>query len=303
MNGRSMTMLALAVACGLGAMYGTSRLLTKGKAAVEMQDVIVAARDLRIEEVLKPDLVKVVRMEKSAVPVGAFSQAKDLEDRWVTIGMLEGETIVDKKLAERGSPPGLVARIPKGMRAYTLDVNEQSGVSGFVLPTHRVDIVQIESSNQASAAGETVLQDVLVLAAGQTFTRPDDRSLLSRTITVALTPEQVETVAAAKARGPLTLSLRGLDDHVVVATKKKPVAPAPVNVTPEPVVAKAPEPLPSPPPLPEPPPAQPPARYVWVYRGADGGKKTRIDKTSDEPTAPTETLTAAQPPANGPPQN
>src|SRR6478736_3057266 len=121
MNGRSLTMLALAVACGLGAMYGTSRLLNKGKAAVEMQDVIVAARDLRNEEVVKPDLVKVVRMEKSAVPVGSFSQPKDVEDRWVMIGMLEGEPILDKKLAERGSPPGLVARIPKGMRAYTLD--------------------------------------------------------------------------------------------------------------------------------------------------------------------------------------
>jgi len=39
----------------------------------------------------------------------------------------------------------------------------------------------------ASPEAETVLQNVLVLASGQTFTRPDDRSIQARTVTLAVT--------------------------------------------------------------------------------------------------------------------
>ena len=171
-------------------------------------------------------MVKVVRMPKTAVPAGALTSAKDAEDRWAQVAILEGEPIVDRKLAARGTPPGLVARIPTGMRAFAIEVNEQSGVSGFVLPGHRVDVVQMESGSNGHTEAEAVLQDVLVLASGQVFTRPDDRSLQSRTVTLAVTPDQVDSLVSAKSRGSLTLSLRGLNDHVRPRrTARRPPAP------------------------------------------------------------------------------
>ena len=48
--------------------------------------------------------------------------------------LLEGDVVIEKKLGPKGTPPGLVANIPKGMRAFAIDVTEQSGVSGFILP-------------------------------------------------------------------------------------------------------------------------------------------------------------------------
>ena len=54
--------------------------------------------------------------------------------------MLEGDVLVEKKLGPKGTPPGLVANIPTGMRALAIDVTEQSGVSGFILPGHHVDV-------------------------------------------------------------------------------------------------------------------------------------------------------------------
>src|SRR5262249_46783388 len=72
--------------------------------------------------------------------------------------------------------------------------------------------------------GETILQNILVLAAGQLFTRPDEKSVQSRTVTLAVTPEQVDVLVAAKAKGPLSLSLRGVNDHdIVERPKPKPV--------------------------------------------------------------------------------
>ena len=45
MNSKALILLVLAVVCGLGAMFGTNRMLSKqkGKPAYEMQDVLVAA--------------------------------------------------------------------------------------------------------------------------------------------------------------------------------------------------------------------------------------------------------------------
>ncbi len=228
MNGKSLMMLGLAAAFGLVAMMMTRQMLAQEPAKVEeTQDVLVAARDLKEEEVLKVDAVKVVRMARSAVPPGAFSVSKDVEERWVKTAMLEGDIVIEKKLGQKGTPPGLVANIPKGMRAFAIDVTEQSGVSGFILPGHRVDVIRYESQ-EGHQRGESILQDILVLAAGQVFTRAEERSLSTRTVTLALMPEQVDVLVAARAKGSLSLSLRGVNDHeVVAAPKPKPVPPKP----------------------------------------------------------------------------
>ncbi len=228
MNGKSLMMLGLAVVFGLVAMLVTRQMLAQEPAkAEEAQDILVAARDIKEEETLKGDTVKVVRMAKSAVPVGAFSTPKDVEERWVKTALLDGDVVIEKKLGPKGMPPGLVANIPKGMRAFTIDVTEQTGVSGFVLPGHRVDVIRYEQE-RTSQRGESILQDILVLAAGQVFTRADERSLSNRTVTLALTPDQVSIIVAARAKGSLSLSLRGVNDHEVVARHEpKPAAEPP----------------------------------------------------------------------------
>jgi pilus assembly protein CpaB len=221
MNSRSMITLAIAVVIGLGAMKLSQQMLSsKSSAGEDSQEVLVAARDFKEEEILKPDMVKLSRIARSAIPPNAFSAFKEVEERWVKTTMLEGDVLVEKKLGAKGTPPGLVANIPKGMRALAIDVTEQSGVSGFILPGHHVDVVRFETSEKTNIHGETILQDVLVLAAGQIFTRPDERSVQSRTVTLALPPGDVDILVAARARGALSLSLRGVNDHEKIARLK-----------------------------------------------------------------------------------
>jgi pilus assembly protein CpaB len=219
MNGRPLVILALAVSIGVGAMILSRQMLSGGKAKHEEEtlEVLVAARDYKDEEALKPEMVKVARIAKSAVPAGSFSSFKDLEDRWIKATMLEGDVLVEKKLGPKGTPPGLVANIPKGMRAFAIDVTEQSGVSGFILPGHHVDVVQHHNSEKHESRVDTILQNVLVLAAGQVFTRPDERALQSRTVTLALNPEDVHILVSARAAGTLSLALRGVNDHNLLA--------------------------------------------------------------------------------------
>jgi pilus assembly protein CpaB len=104
---------------------------------------------------------------------------------------------------------------------------------------------------------KTILEDVLVLASGTVTTRPEDKSIVVRTVTLALMPDQVDIIAAAKPRGPLSLALRGLNDHQARPRKPAPVPPPPPPA-PKPVVA----PVKVPPSAPPPPP-----RFLAIYRG------------------------------------
>ncbi len=149
------------------------------------------------------------------------------------IPLLAGELVVEAKLGPEGETPGLVGRIPPGMRAVGVEVNEQTGVAGFVLPDHRVDVIQPRTDSSLGndrSRGETILQNVLVLAAGQVSSRPDDKSIQVRTVTLAVTPTQAEILSAAKSKGAVTLALRGMEDKEVEEPEEPKVETAPVLV-------------------------------------------------------------------------
>ena len=230
--------------------------------------------------------IKMEPVAKSAIPPGAFSSFRDLADRWVQIKTLEGEAIVEKKLAPKGTPIGLIARIPKGSRAFAITVNEQTGVSGFILPEHRVDVFQV----QQAASGDNsravpVLQDVLVLASGTNVqgSTSTDRTVQARTVTVAVTPEEAAVLTAAQSKGTaLSPRLRGMNDHDKTTVAEPPADPLPkVSMTPP----AAPEPKPEPKAELKSGPsdtdlgAEPPPRYVTIYRGPSGKREQiRVDQ-------------------------
>jgi pilus assembly protein CpaB len=293
MNGRSVAVLGFAVILGLVAMVASRLVLGSrgGTTEIESVDVLVASRDLKEEELLKLDMVKVMKMARPNAPAGAFAVFKDVEDRWVRTAMIEGDPIVERKLGPKGTPPGLVANIPSGMRAFALEVNEQSSVSGFILPGHHVDVIRSETSEKSDPRGETILQNVLVLAAGQTFTRKDEKSLQSHTVTLALTPQEVNVIVAARAKGTLSLSLRGVNDQAVVP--KPPSDPAQdlrfkseeqKRIKLEQEVAELRQLLaskPAPPPAPKIP---PPLRMATIYRGPPGSaghvERVMVDRSA-----------------------
>jgi len=292
MNGKSLGMLGLALLCGLGAMVGTSKMLAKSKpTAVSTQNVLVAVRDLKVEEVLTPELVKLVPMAGDSVPPGAFSSFKDVESRWVLIRTLEGEPILDRKLAPRGSPAGLVSRIHPGMRAFTLEVNEQTGVSGFILPDHRVDVLlSVADPKNKREEATTILQNIPVLASGQVFTRPDDPSIQSRTVTLEVSPEDVDVLVAARAKGSLSLSLRGLNDNTLAPKSELALKLANPDVEEEETEPEPPPPPPAisaPAPAPVPPVAkpEPPRRTVWIYRGLRNTERVPLSRSAAEQEA------------------
>jgi pilus assembly protein CpaB len=72
--------------------------------------------------------------------------------------------------------------------------------------------------SQNEKIAKVILQDVPILAAGQTVEMRDNKPITVTTVTLALTPEQTERLAVAQSEGRITLTTRNLRDNQHVRT-------------------------------------------------------------------------------------
>ena len=186
----------------------------------DLRDVVVAARPLGVGVPIKPGDVKLVKMPAEQFPKGGFSKAEEVMDRPVISNVLLDEPVLEARLATRGSGQMITPLIPVGMRAVTVRVNEVSGVSGFILPGMRVDVlVTGRPPDGGSTVTTTVLQNIQVLSAG-TLIQPDSRgqAINAPTVSLLVTPEQAETMTLAGNEGRIQLILRNGSDQGVEKT-------------------------------------------------------------------------------------
>ena len=110
--------------------------------------------------------------------------------------------------------------VPEGQRGVTIKLDEAVRESGFLLPNSRVDVLvsMPKAPGTQEKIAKVILQDVTVLAAGQTVELRDNKPVTNTTVTLSLTPEQTERLAVAQAEGKLMLVQRNLRDNQLVRT-------------------------------------------------------------------------------------
>ena len=192
----------------------------KAPESKDMKDVVVAAKPLGLGGSIKPGDVKVTKIPADQFPKGAFSKVEEVMDRPVVSNILLEEPIIVGRLGERGSGQGIAPIIPVGMRAVSVRVTEVVGVAGFVLPGMRVDVlVTGRPPDSTDTVTTTVLQNIIVLSAGQTY-QPDARgqAINANTVTLLVSPEQAELLTLAGNEGRIQLVLRNGSDHGIEKT-------------------------------------------------------------------------------------
>lgn len=108
------------------------------------------------------------------------------------------------------------ARIPKGMRAMTLDEGGRRGFGRLAHPGDRTDVLltRVKPGTDGRFVTVPLLQNVLILAVGNQITggskEPQTRG--SNSVTVLVTVDQASLLAQARRDGILTLALRNGDD-------------------------------------------------------------------------------------------
>jgi len=223
---RIIVAVGVAAILALLASVGAYRFLSESGRTAEMArlqtaGIVVAVVDIPLASTINTNQVNVMPWPKENLLKGAISDPKKVQGRVARREFVVGEPIVESKLVPADIAPGnLSLKVPAGMRAFTIPVNEVVGVGGFIIPDSRVDVVLTTSS--ASQGGQQiskfVLEDIRVLAVGQTIEQKDNKPITVPTITVAVTPEDAEKLALAISDGKIVLVLRNFMDNAVVTT-------------------------------------------------------------------------------------
>jgi pilus assembly protein CpaB len=219
-KGKSFMIVAvlLGVTASVVGYYGLTSMASQAAAqnSANFRNVVVTATDLTFGVKLDRTMLRTVRYPKESVPDGAFSTLDSVAGQTTKVFMSAREPVTAIKLSSRGG--GLSMLVRPNMRAASLEVNQVSGVSGFVLPGDRVDILAtIEPNNtRQDAVTRTVLQNIEVLASGQKTEQRDNKPITVQSVTILVDPDGAETLALAMHEGKIHLVLRNPEDQELV---------------------------------------------------------------------------------------
>ena len=223
MRRRFLLILICASVIGFLASFLVYRVVSQAASARsdQSESIVVATVDLGLADTVTSQHIKLVSWPKASVPPGALRTSAEAEGRVVRSSVVAGEPLIDGKLAPQLSGRGgiMPMLIPEGQRGVTIRVDEAMRESGFVLPNSRVDVlVSMPKAGTNEKIAKVILQDVTVLASGQTVEMKDNKPVTNTTVTLALTPQQVERLAVAQSEGRLMLVQRNLRDTQFVRT-------------------------------------------------------------------------------------
>lgn len=222
MNVTRMAILGVALLAGVGAffMMMTGRQQPAGEVVQTVQEktvrVLVADKDLPRGQRLAADSVRWIDWPEKALSESYITEKTsgdpaELEKAVARFGLIKGEPVTEAKIVRAGSSGLLAAVLEPGMRAVTMRITPETGVSGFILPGDRVDIYYSESGSVKTQT-QLLFDNVRVLAINTVYTEnPETPTVEGANATVELSPADAEFFINTRAsRGQMSFALRSV---------------------------------------------------------------------------------------------
>lgn len=205
---------------------------------VETRSVLVVSElELQRGDLLTIESFREADWPVDHLPDGAVSDVSEIlsvdgEYPFALGVMVPGEPLLRGKLSHAAVRDTLAGVIEPGYRAVSVKVNDASGVAGFVLPDHRVDVNVFYETNDPVTGRRTdrvrtLLQNIRVLAVDQHFQEGLEGASPSNTVTLQVTPGQAKAVGLAAETSKIGLVLRPKGEVSLEAPRPRP-APKPV---------------------------------------------------------------------------
>lgn len=229
--------LLIAIAAGIAAFWLTGNYLRHERARIlggaKRIFVVVAERDLPAGTVLKNvDLAKALVFQSNVGGRAILPESvREIIGKKLLYNIGRGDPMQwsDVDVPFKGEA-GLAEMINPSMRAISISVDAVSSVSAMIKPNDHVDILGTFMFPSPTISGSvetvtlTVLQDVTILATGQTTAdkaSPTGRAERAprgyNTVTFEVTPPEAELLVFAQSvRGKLSLALRNPADVTYV---------------------------------------------------------------------------------------
>lgn len=223
MRTKSLVLLLLALGCGLIASIGISQVIERNRAgsgpAVEYEDVVVAAVDLKEGEKLKMTSIEFKQFPKGNVPEGVYHSLEDAfkNQNRLRSFIAKGEAILPNKFLDPNFDN--TTRIPKGMRVVAIPADSQSAAGNLLKPDDRVDVLLHVPGNgqNQQAVVKTILRNIRVFSVNdntRAVSQEGDAAVEKNTryVTLLVTTDQQGVVMLAQHQGQIKFSLRHPDD-------------------------------------------------------------------------------------------
>src|ERR1700726_4241227 len=229
MNTARIVVLTIALGAGGVAAYlasGSEKkpLPTEPVAQLQTVDVLVAKSDIGLGQRVAPEDLQ-WQTWPAATASNTFIRRTERADATTQIAgsiarapFIAGEPIRELKLVKANGSGFMAAILPTGMRAVSTEISPETGAGGFILPNDRVDVPLAKRAKSRSGKAdviksEVILPNVRVLAIDQAPKEKDGQNtVIGKTVTLELKPEQAETLARARQSGTLSLALRSITD-------------------------------------------------------------------------------------------
>jgi pilus assembly protein CpaB len=237
MNIARIVVLTIALSAGGVAAYLASGTDSKPPApagpVVQLQttDILVAKSDINLGQTLTANDV-IWQSWPASTTSGSFIRRSDRPDATTQIvgsiaraPFVAGEPIREAKLVRADGSGFMAAILQSGYRAVSTEISAETGAGGFILPNDRVDVLMtrhLKDLTNPSAPDvvqtDIVLVNIRVLAIDQAPKEKEGtNSVIGRTVTLELKPEQTTTLATSRQAGTLSLALRSIADVNQVA--------------------------------------------------------------------------------------
>lgn len=234
---RTPLMFGLILALGTGISLYTY-LAAQAHPAPKSTVVVVAASDIPARSVVSSSMVR-IETHYGVIDTDAISDPQRVIGKSALITIPAGTLISASKVGTTGAL-ALPNRLANGLRAVSISIDKVKGVSGLVQPGDRVDVIAVPPrlANETPKA-TTIIRGGLVLAiGGETETvsaTPSPQNANLTTVTLALTPKQVDLIALADVNTTLRLALRSPHEPI----RAFPTEPLQLGVNPTPPAAPA----------------------------------------------------------------
>ena len=228
MNRARIVVLSIALGAGGIAAYLASGAGEKAAPAPVAQlptvDILVAKSDIGLGQSVKPDDLQWQAWPQATSGnfinrAGKADAIKEFTGSIARSPFIAGEPIREQKLVRADGSGFMAAILPAGYRAISTEISPETGAGGFILPNDRVDVIVSKREKNPDGKGpdlttsEIILTNVRVLAIDQAPKEKEGTSsMVGKTATLELKPEQAETLTRARQSGILTLALRSIVD-------------------------------------------------------------------------------------------